>query len=105
MYCSENRAPFHVAWPWCESRYEQVIAKPVGETKRVAGFLGLEWDVSMLDEHHRSERRAVRTPTYDDITKPLYTRALRRCRNYQAYLEPGLSILQPFVEAFGYGDG
>ena len=89
-------------WPWCELHYEQVIADPCGETKRVAEFLGLDWDVSMLDEHRRSERRAVRTPTYDDVTKPLYTRALGRWRNYEAYLEPGLSILQPFLDAFGY---
>lgn len=58
----------------------------------------------MLDEHRRSERRAVRTPTYDDVTKPLYTRAMGRWRNYEAYLEPGLHILQPFLDAFGYGN-
>jgi Flp pilus assembly protein TadD len=89
-------------WPWCELRYEQVIGDPCGETKRVAEFLGLDWDPSMLDEQRRSERRAVRTPTYDDVTKPLYTRAMGRWRNYQAYLEPGLSILEPYMDSFGY---
>jgi hypothetical protein len=72
------------------------------ETKRVAEFLGLSWDSSMLDVRRRSERRAVRTPTYDDITKPLYTRALGRWKNYERYLAPGLNILQPFLEAFEY---
>jgi Flp pilus assembly protein TadD len=89
-------------WPWCEIRYEKVIADPGGEMKRVVEFLGIDWAPSMLDEHHRSERRAVRTPTYDDVTKPLYTRAVGRWRNYQTYLEPCLSILQPFLDALGY---
>jgi tetratricopeptide (TPR) repeat protein len=89
-------------WPSCEIRYEHVIADPMGETKRVAEFLGLSWDSSMLDVRRRSERRAVRTPTYDDITKPLYTRALGRWKNYERYLAPGLNILQPFLEAFEY---
>jgi hypothetical protein len=88
--------------PAYELRYEQMIADPNGETRRIAEFLGLGWNASMLDEHRRSERRAVRTPTYDDVTKPLYTRAVGRWRNYEAHLEPGLSVLQPFVEALGY---
>lgn len=91
-------------WPSCELHYEQMIADPDGETKRVAEFLGLAWDPSMLDERRRSERKAVRTPTYDDVTKPLYKRALGRWRNYETYLEPGLKILQPYVDAFGYVD-
>jgi len=91
-------------WPSCELHYEQMIADPDGETKRVAEFLGLSWDASMLDERRRSERKAVRTPTYDDVTKPLYKRALGRWRNYQSYLEPGLPILQPYLDALGYSD-
>jgi tetratricopeptide (TPR) repeat protein len=89
-------------WPSCEIRYEQVIADPINETKRVAERLGLCFDASMIDERRRSERRAVRTPTYDDVTKPLYTRALGRWKNYAPYLRPGMHILQPFLDEFGY---
>jgi hypothetical protein len=68
----------------------------------VASFLGLDWDSSMLDERRRSERKAVRTPTYDDVTKPLYTRAIGRWENYQRHLEAGLRILQPFLAELRY---
>jgi hypothetical protein len=54
----------------------------------------------MLDERRRSERKAVRTPTYDDVTKPLYTRSLGRWKRYHRQLEPGLAILRPFGVAF-----
>jgi hypothetical protein len=91
-------------WPWLEVRYEDVIARPVAETKRVAEFLGLFWEASMVDERRRSERKAVRTPTYDDITKPLYTRAMGRWRHYERQLAPGLRLLQPILDALGYAD-
>jgi hypothetical protein len=91
-------------WPACETAYEQMIADPVGESRRIAEFLGLTWDAAMIDERQRSERKAVRTPTYIDVTKPLYTRSIGRWRNYQHYLEPGLEILRPFVKAFGYDE-
>jgi tetratricopeptide (TPR) repeat protein len=88
--------------PTYETAYERLIADPPAESRRVAEFLGLAWDQSMLDERQRSERKAVRTPTYVDVTKPLYARAIGRWHNYRRYLEPGLDILTPFVKAFGY---
>jgi Flp pilus assembly protein TadD len=89
-------------WPTYETAYERLIADSQGESRRVAEFLGLSWEPSMVDERHRSERKAVRTPTYVDVTKPLYTRSIGRWQNYRRYLEPGLEILKPFVKAFGY---
>ena len=89
-------------WPAYETHYERLIAEPEAELQRVAEFLDLTWDPAMLDERHRSERKAVRTPTYIDVTKPLYSRAIGRWRNYQEFMEPGLEILKPFVQAFGY---
>lgn len=91
-----------LGWPACEIRYERFIADPVVEAQRVAGFLGLEFDPATLHERHRAERRAVRTPTYDDVTKPLYTRAIGRWHNYERHLGPGLTLLQPFLDALGY---
>jgi hypothetical protein len=100
-------------WLWWKSRlpcpafetsYERLIADPVNESHRVAEFLGLTWNPEMIDEQKRSERKAVRTPTYVDVTKPLYTRSIGRWRNYHRYLDPGLEILDPFVKAFGYDD-
>jgi hypothetical protein len=89
-------------WPSCETAYERVIAEPGREIRRVAEFLELDWDPSMLDEQQRSERKAVRTPTYVDVTKPLYSRAIGRWKNYERFLHPGLDILKPCLQAFGY---
>ena len=88
--------------PWLEVRYEDVVADLESVSRRVLDFLGVSWDASVLrfDEHARSKR--VRSPTYADVTQPVYKRALGRWRNYQKYLEPCLHRLEPFVKALGY---
>jgi tetratricopeptide (TPR) repeat protein len=88
--------------PRLEVRYEDVVADLESASRRVLDFLGVSWDASVLrfDEHARSKR--VRSPTYADVTQPVYKRALGRWRNYQKYLEPVLHRLEPFVKALGY---
>lgn len=86
---------------WLESRYEDLLADPAGRTRRLADFLGVGWRPEML-AHHRAGGRAVGTPTYDDVSKPLYDRSLGRWRNYGRWLEPYLHHLQPCLDAFGY---
>jgi hypothetical protein len=38
------------------------------------------------------------------VSKPLYTSAMGRWRNYRKYIEPCLSVLAPCIKAFGYED-
>lgn len=88
---------------WAEARYEDLLADPERQTRRLAGFLGIDWRPELLEHNRRGEGlRDVSTPTYDDVSKPLYTRSVERWRSYEAWLEPHLHHLQPFIEAFGY---
>ena len=88
--------------PWLEVRYEDMVDDLESVARRTLGFLGVPWDARVLgfDEHAR--QKAVRSPTYADVTQPVYKRARGRWRNYQKYLEPHLPKLEPFVKAFGY---
>jgi len=87
---------------WMESRYEDLLANPEEQTRRLARFLGIEWTPAMLAHHEHTPGQSVSTPTYDDVSKPLYTRSLGRWKNYQPWLERHLHHLEPFIEAFGY---
>ncbi len=91
-----------LAGRWCELHYERMIRNVEPETQRIADFLGLSWNSSMVDDRRRAQQKAVRTPTYDDVTKPLYTRSIARWRHYESHLTPALKLLEPFIEAFGY---
>jgi hypothetical protein len=88
--------------PYLEVRYEDMVEDLESVARKTLDFLGVPWDACVLgfDEHAR--QKVVRSPTYADVTKPVYKRAVGRWRNYQKYLEPHLSKLEPFAKAFGY---
>jgi tetratricopeptide (TPR) repeat protein len=88
--------------PCLEVRYEDMVEDLGAVARKTLDFLGVAWDERVLrfDEHAR--QKVVRSPTYADVTQPVYKRARGRWRNYQKYLEPHLEKLKPFVKAFGY---
>lgn len=85
-----------------EVRYEDMVDDLESVARKTLAFLGVAWDERVLrfDEHAR--QKLVRSPTYADVTKPVFKTAVGRWRNYQKYLEPHLARLEPFVKAFGY---
>ena len=85
-----------------EVRYEDIVEELEPVARKTLEFLDVPWDAKVLgfDEHAR--KKLVRSPTYADVTQPVYKRAKGRWRNYQKYLEPHLEKLEPFVKAFGY---
>ncbi len=86
-------------------RYEELVADPAAVVGRVFDFLGLEWDEELLRPERRRPRTAISTPSYRDVTKPVYRSAVGRWRHYRDHLAPVLPALEPFVKAFGYEEG
>jgi tetratricopeptide (TPR) repeat protein len=87
---------------YLEVRYEHMVTDLESVARKTLNFLGVSWDARVLgfDEHAR--QKIVRSPTYADVTQPVYKRARGRWLNYQKYLEPHLEKLAPFVKNFGY---
>jgi tetratricopeptide (TPR) repeat protein len=87
---------------YLEVRYEDMVDDLESVARKTLEFLNVPWDAKVLgfDEHAR--KKLVRSPTYADVTQPVYKRAVGRWRNYQKYLEPHLEKLEPFVKALGY---
>jgi len=88
--------------PWLEVRYEDCVADLEHQARRTLEFLGLPWDPNVLQYRERLKSKSVSSPTYEAVSKPLYTSAIGRWKHYEKYLEPCFSILEPFVKAFGY---
>jgi hypothetical protein len=88
--------------PVLEVRYEDMVADLEPVARKTLDFLGVAWDPKVLgfDEHAR--QKAVRSPTYSDVTKKVFKTAVGRWRNYQKYFEPHLNKLEPLVKALGY---
>jgi hypothetical protein len=88
--------------PYLEVRYEDMVEDLESVARKTLEFLGVPWDAQVMGFAEHAQKKMVRSPTYADVTQPVYKRARGRWRNYQKYLEACLGTLEPFVKAFGY---
>jgi hypothetical protein len=88
--------------PWLEFRYEDVVADLETHARKILEFLGLPWDERVLKFYEHAREKIVRSPTYKDVTQPIYNKSVGRWQNYAKHMEPALEKLAPFVEEFGY---
>jgi hypothetical protein len=87
---------------WIEVRYEDVVADLEAASRRTLTFLDVGWNEEVLRFHEHARTRPLRSPSYAEVTKPVYKSAVGRWRSYQKYLEPWMAGLDPFVKAYGY---
>ena len=66
--------------PIHECRYENLVANPEDEIKKVLRYLELPWHAQCLDFH--KSRRLATTASYEQVTQPLYTRSVARHHHY-----------------------
>lgn len=64
--------------------YEDLVARPEPEIRKVLDFCGLPFDARCLD-FHKTERR-VRTASTNQVREQLNDRSIGRWRNYEPYL-------------------
>ena len=84
-------------------KYESLVDDMHAETGKLLDFLGLDWDPAVLDyaEHARS-RGSISTPSYSQVTRPVYKSSIHRWQRYRQQLEPVITKLQPHIKKFGY---
>jgi len=84
-------------------RYEDVITEFGVQTDTLFSFLDLEVhdEVGNFSQHARNRGR-IATPSYNQVSRPIYKDAMYRWKKYRQYLEPELPRLNRFIDAFGY---
>jgi hypothetical protein len=87
---------------WIETRYEDMVEDVEKEGRRVTEFLGLTWDEGQGKFYEKSRQKQLYSPTYQDVTRPIYKRSLARWRAYEKHLAPILPGLEPYCRRFGY---
>lgn len=78
--------------------YEQLVADPDGEIRRLLGYLELPFEESCLDFHGNA--RAVSTVSSEQVRSPMYTEAIDHWRHYEPWLGPLKSALGPVLSAW-----
>jgi len=87
---------------WLESRYEDVVKDLEAEGRRVTSFLGLTWDPAQATYYENARHKFVHAPTYEEVTKPVYKKAVGRWENYSEALAPFQETLVKYCKTFGY---
>jgi hypothetical protein len=86
-----------------EVRYENLVADLRAEIEPVLQFLGLDWHEAVSDPSaHALQRGTIRTPSYSQVTQPIYSKATERWRRYEEQMKPVLPVLAPHAERLGY---
>lgn len=92
----------HLQNPCLSIRYEEVVDDLPRAGRRVLDFLGLPWHDSITAFHQHARTRPLRSPSYADVTRPIFSRAIGRWQHYEKFLAPATASLKPFLKAFGY---
>jgi tetratricopeptide (TPR) repeat protein len=83
-------------------RYEDLIEQPETQARDLLAFLELPWDSRVLSFHEKARGQRIDTPSYEQVTRPLYRSSIGRWRNYRKQLQPIEEPLRPFLQRFGY---
>lgn len=66
--------------------YEDLVADPEGEVRRVLAYCGLPFETGCLRFYENT--RAVRTASSEQVRQPIFTEATDQWRRFEPWLEP-----------------
>jgi tetratricopeptide (TPR) repeat protein len=72
-------------------RYEDLVADPEAQCRRLLAHCGLPWEPQVLD-FHRS-KKASTTASAAQVRRPIYKSSVQKWRNYERELQPVLKRL------------
>lgn len=87
---------------WIETRYEEVVSNLEAEGRKITKFLGLPWHERQAAYYEAARGKFVHSPTYSDVTKPIYTKAVKRWENYAGALAPLQGMAEKYSKILGY---
>jgi hypothetical protein len=84
--------------------YEDLVADTEAEVRRMLDYLGLPFDAACL--RFFENRRAVDTPSSEQVRQPIFAGGVDHWRNFQPWLGPLKTALGPVLGAYpGVPDG
>ncbi len=84
-------------------KYEHLVDDLEYEIGKLLGFLQVEWHDDVLDYAKHARRRGrISTPSYNQVTRPIYQDAKYRWRRYAGHMEVAKDSLSPYIRQFEY---
>jgi tetratricopeptide (TPR) repeat protein len=89
---------------YLELRYEDTVNDIQSSMGKVFDLLSLPWSEQINTFHEKAKSRYIATPSFADVSRPIYNRSVARWRHYQKHVQTIQSLLAPYIQAFGYQD-
>ena len=84
-------------------KYEDLVSDFEKTTKKIFKFLEIDWSEDTKNFYiNAKERLNISTPSYNQVTSPLYKRSINRWKNYEKEFEGLKNILEPWLDEFKY---
>jgi len=81
-----------------EFKYEDAVTDFEGTYRKVFDFIGLDWNPAVVNFHQSAAKKHIVSPSFNQVTQPLYTSSVARWRRYEKEFEPINGILEPFLK-------
>ena len=83
-------------------KYENLILSLKDETTKLLKFLDLNWEKEIDNYRSNALDKKINTPSYNQVTEKIYTRASGRWKNYKNEMHDIMPIMQFWIEKWGY---
>jgi hypothetical protein len=84
-------------------QYEALVSDFDTTARQLFEFLAVDWNDAVVDFHlHAGKKNIINTPSYEQVTQPIYSSASGRWLQYRQQLAPFLDQLGPYIEKLGY---
>ena len=84
-------------------KYEDVVLNFETSTKNIFNFLSLDWSAQTKNFYLAAKNRVdISTPSYNQVTSPLYLKSLNRWKNYKNYFKESKKYLDKWANKFNY---
>ena len=86
-----------------EVKYESLVENLDDTIKSILNFLIIPWNDCVLEYYKTAKmRERVNTPSYNQVTKPIYTKSVSRWKNYEKQTSKIYPVLENWIKKFGY---
>ena len=86
-----------------EVRYENLVQNLETTSRQLLKFLELPWNDNILHfSETAKEKKQIKTPSYDQVIRPIYSDAAGRWIKYKKQISTSFEILEPWIKKFGY---
>jgi len=88
--------------PYHEIRYEDAVTHFEASYRELFDFLNLSWTDKAFDFYKNNHNKFIVSPSYNQVSKPLYSSSKNRWLNYQEHFKTIKNEISPILKALQY---